>query len=158
NDLLVEGARNLRDYFQSRGYYDVDVTFRTQPVVNDNQTIEYVISLGNRYKLVRLTIAGNKYFREEDLRERMFMTTGGFRVRRGRYREGSRKKEEENTGNLSRPSGSRDVKITSIVDRRVKEETNGVGVPLNIEGGPQWLVDGVALEGVPDDPRRQSFQ
>jgi outer membrane protein assembly factor BamA len=44
NDLLVEGARNLRDYFQSRGYYDVDVTFRMQPVVNDEQAIEYVVS------------------------------------------------------------------------------------------------------------------
>ena len=29
NDLLVEGERNLRDYFQSQGYYDVDVDFRS---------------------------------------------------------------------------------------------------------------------------------
>ena len=54
NDLLVEGARNLRDYFQSKGYYDVDVDFRTRPLANDEQTIEYVIAQGQRYKLTRL--------------------------------------------------------------------------------------------------------
>ena len=32
NDLLVEGARNLRDYFQNSGYPDVEVTFRTTPL------------------------------------------------------------------------------------------------------------------------------
>src|SRR6185437_724530 len=117
NDLLVEGARNLRDYFQSRGYYDVDVTFRTQPVVNDEETIEYVISLGSRFRLVRLNIAGNHYFQEDDLRERMFMTPATFLSRRGRYSEAFRKKDEENISNLYRANGFHDVKVTSVEDR-----------------------------------------
>ncbi len=65
NELLVRGQRNLRDYFQGKGYYDVDVQFRVQPVQNDVETIEYVIALGQRQKLVRLAFAGNKYFRSE---------------------------------------------------------------------------------------------
>jgi len=158
NDLLVEGARNLRDYFQSRGYYDADVTFRTQPVVNDEQSVEYVISLGNRFKLVKLAIAGNKYFREDDLRERMFMMPAAFLLGRGRYSEAFRKKDEENIGNLYLANGFRDVKISSIVDRSVQEETNGVGVTVQIEEGLQWLVDSVTLEGVSDEARRKSFQ
>ena len=32
DDLLVEGKRNLQDYFQSKGYYDVEVDYRVQPV------------------------------------------------------------------------------------------------------------------------------
>ena len=28
NDLLVSGARNLRDYFQFQGYFDVQVDFK----------------------------------------------------------------------------------------------------------------------------------
>src|SRR5947208_13103724 len=62
NDLLVEGARNLRDYFQSKGYYNVDVDFRVHPPQNDEEVIDYVIAQGERYKLVHLAIAGNKYF------------------------------------------------------------------------------------------------
>ena len=69
NDLLVEGKRNLHDYLQSQGYYDVDVDFRVLPAQNDLETIEYVISRGPRYKLVHVVISGNKYFDEETIRE-----------------------------------------------------------------------------------------
>jgi outer membrane protein assembly complex protein YaeT len=154
NDLLVEGARNLRDYFQSVGYYDVDVTFRTLPVVNDEETIEYVISLGTRYRLTSLKIAGNRYFSEDDIRERMYMTPAAFLSRRGRYSEAFRKKDEENIGNLYRANGFHDVKITSTVNRA---PNNDVSVTVNISEGPQWFVDSVRLEGVPDAERRSTF-
>jgi len=72
-DLLVEGARNLRDYFQSRGYPEVDVTFRELPVVGDQQTIEYFISRGPRQTLARVEIAGNKYFDKDTIRERLLL-------------------------------------------------------------------------------------
>jgi outer membrane protein assembly factor BamA len=158
NDLLVEGARNLREYFQSRGYYDVDVVFRTQPAIHDEQTIEYVISLGSRFRLTKLSITGNRYFREEDIRERMFMTPATFLSRRGRYSEAFRKKDEENISNLYRANGFHAVKVRSGVDRDKNGESDRVTVTVNIEEGPQWLVESVSLEGIPDDARRKSFE
>jgi outer membrane protein assembly complex protein YaeT len=154
NDLLVEGARNLRDYFQSRGYYDVDVTFRMQPVVDDRQTIEYVISLGSRFRLTSLKIAGNKYFSEDVIRERMYMMPAAFLSRRGRYSEAFRKKDEESIGNLYRANGFHDVKITSIATRNGGD----VSATVNIAEGPQWTVDGVSIEGVADEERRKMFE
>lgn len=148
NDLLVEGARNLRDYFQSKGYYDVDVDFRTRPVVNDEQTIEYVIAQGQRYKMEHLAITGRKYFSEDDLRERMFMTPATFTMRRGRYSEAFRKKDEENIANLYKANGFRDVKVTSLVDRNYGGQTGEVGVTVQIEEGPQWTVDSVTINGI----------
>ena len=154
NDLLVEGARNLRDYFQSLGYYDVDVAFRTQPVVNDEQNIEYVISLGSRFRLTSLKITGNKYFSEEAIRERMYMMPATFLARRGRYSEAFRKKDEQSIGNLYRANGFHDVKITST-----EERVNGnVSVTVNIQEGPQWIVDQVNIEGVPDEARHKIFE
>ncbi len=73
NDLLVEGARNLRDYFQSQGYYDVTVDFRQLPPAKDRVTVEYTISKGNRYKLVKIEFRGNKYFPASDFTDRMFL-------------------------------------------------------------------------------------
>ncbi len=100
NDLLVEGKRNLSDYFQSRGYYDVDVDFRVQPPKNDVETIEYVISQGQRYKLISVSLSGAKYFSAGTIRERMFITPASFNLRRGRYSEAFRRKDEENIANL----------------------------------------------------------
>ena len=147
NDLLVEGARNLRDYFQSKGYYDVDVDFRTRPLVNDEQVIEYVIAEGQRYKLTKLEITGNQYFSEDDIRERMFMEAATFMRRRGRYSEAFRKKDEENISNLYKANGFRDVNVTAIVDRSFGK-TGDVAVTVQIQEGPQWIVDNVTLEGI----------
>jgi outer membrane protein insertion porin family len=148
NDLLVEGARNLRDYFQSKGYYDVDVDFRTRPLENDEKTIEYVIAQGQRYKLTKLEVSGNKYFSEDDIRERMFMEPATFLMRRGRYSEAFREKDEENITNLYKSNGFRDVSVTSVVDRALGGNTGQVGVTVQIQEGPQWIVDTVTLDGI----------
>ncbi len=55
-DLLREGARNLRDYLQSQGYFDADVEFKQQAVINDQATIDYLINTGSRHKLVDIEI------------------------------------------------------------------------------------------------------
>ncbi len=61
-DLLVEGQRNLRDYFQSQGFFEVEVEFKEQRIVNDKADIDYLVNLGKRHKLVKVEVAGNRYF------------------------------------------------------------------------------------------------
>ena len=148
NDLLVEGKRNIHDYLQSQGYYDVDVDFRVRPPENDVETIEYIISRGERYRLVHVAITGNNYFDGETIRERMFMQAASFRLRHGRYSEAFRRKDEENIADLYRASGFRDVKVSSAVDRNYHNDPGDIGVTVKIEEGPQWFVDSLALRGV----------
>src|SRR5205823_3819112 len=63
NDLLVEGTRNIRDYLQSKGYFEAQVEFKPQRVVNDEANIDYLINQGKRHRLVAITVRGNEYFR-----------------------------------------------------------------------------------------------
>jgi outer membrane protein assembly factor BamA len=42
-DLLVIGVRNLRDYFQNKGYFDAQVDFKIQNVNSDLETVTYTI-------------------------------------------------------------------------------------------------------------------
>jgi outer membrane protein insertion porin family len=148
DDLLETGRRNLREYFQSQGYYDVSVDFRQQPVHDDVETIEYAISRGTRYKLVKVAITGNHYFDTDSIRERMFMQPAGFLVlRHGRYSEAFRRRDEENIENLYRANGFRDVKITSDVTR-VGGKGGNIAVTVHIEEGHQWYVDDLAIHGV----------
>jgi outer membrane protein insertion porin family len=149
NDLLAEGKRNLSEYFQSKGYYDVDVDIRSTPPANDLQTIEYVISQGARYKLVHLSFKGNHYFGGEVLRERMFMHPAGLlTLPHGRYTEAFRRKDEENITNLYRSNGFRDVKVHSVVDRNYQGKAGQVAVTVEIDEGAQWVVDRVDLNGM----------
>src|SRR3954447_1034272 len=88
-DLLVRGVRNLRDYFQSKGYFDVDVDFETADVNKDQRDITYTVGLGERHKLVKVFVTGNRYFPEPEIRDRMFLQEAGtIRLRHGRYSDG----------------------------------------------------------------------
>lgn len=153
NDLLAEGARNLRDYFQSRGYFDAVVDFRTLMPENDLERIEFAISRGPRYKLVSVQIIGNKYFDEETIRERMYLEPASFYLRRGRYSEAFRKKDEQNIENLYRSNGFRDVRVTSEPIHQFRNKRDQLGVVIRVEEGMQWLVDGVEVQGIADEER-----
>jgi outer membrane protein assembly complex protein YaeT len=147
NDLLVMGQRNLRDYLQSQGYYDADVDFRVQPVKDDLETIEYVISRGARQKLVHVAVAGNRYFTTRDIRDRMFMQPASFTLRHGRYSEAFQQKDEASIADLYRSNGFRDVKVTSAAEHNYHGKAAEIAVTVHIVEGPQWIVDKLTVEG-----------
>jgi outer membrane protein insertion porin family len=154
-DLLVEGARNLRDYFQSQGYYDVDVNYREREDGPDQRIIEYVVSRGQRFKLVKLDVRGNKYFNTETIRERMFLEAASFRFRHGRFSEAMRTKDQENIANLYLSNGFKDVKVTSTTNREYQGKAGSIAVEIRIVEGAQWFVDKVELTGVHQENREE---
>ena len=148
NDLLVQGQRNLEDYFQSQGYYDAGVDFRIEHPDQNTETIRYIISRGQRYKVVRVDIVGNKYFTSDMIRERMFIAPTAFNLRHGRYSEAFRKKDEANIAELYKGNGFRDVVVRISAEKAYKGKTGDVAVAVNITEGPQWTVDTLTVEGV----------
>ena len=149
DDLLNTGKINLREYFQSQGYYDATVDFRVQPVQNDIETIEYAISRGTRYRLVSVNITGNRYFDTPSIRERMFMQPAGVLIlRHGRYSEAFQRKDEENITNLYLANGFREAKVTSSVAPNTRGKPGNIGVTVHIDEGEQWFVDDFSIHGV----------
>ena len=73
--LLVEGQRNLAEYFRSKGYFDAQVNFMQSDPEPNRTLIEYNIMSGDRHKLKHIEITGNRYFDAETLRERMYLQT-----------------------------------------------------------------------------------
>ena len=147
-DLLVQGAGNLHDYFQSAGYFDAEVDFRIKDAGPDEQDITYVLELGARHKLVSVAIQGNHYFRTKDIRERMYLQPSGFiRLRHGRYSEAFVRRDKEAIQSLYRANGFRDVKVTAASIDDYKGKIGNVAVTVRIEEGPQYSVSGLTLEG-----------
>jgi outer membrane protein insertion porin family len=147
-DLLVEGSRNLRDYFQSKGYFETQVDFRIKEQDPDRTLVEYEVVRGIRHKLVRLDITGNRYFSTDVIRERMFLQTSSFRLRYGRYSEDFVRKDVESITNLYKSNGFRDVNVTPMVQDDYQGVTGTVAVRIQIEEGPQYYVSSLSLEGV----------
>lgn len=148
-ELLVEGARNLRDYFQSQGYFEAEVEPKEQRVTNDQATIDYLINTGRRHKLVHIEIQGNRYFSTETLRERMFMQTASLlQYRRGRFSGSLLRRDEEAIADLYESNGFRDVSVTSRIADSYRGKAGEIAVFMKVEEGPQWFVNRLEIEGV----------
>lgn len=148
NDLLVEGKRNLQDYFQGQGYYDVNVEFRTQPPQDDLETIEYVISTGQRFKVVRVSVVGNKYFGVDTIRERMLIAPASFTVRHGRYSDAFVRRDTASIEDIYKANGFRQVKVAIAAQRDYRGKQGEVAVTLTVDEGPQWLVSNLTVNGI----------
>jgi len=152
-DLLVEGARNLRDYFQSDGYFDAEVEFKESRVVRDRAQIDFLINRGRRQRVLRVEVTGNRYFDTQTIRERMFTMARSFQFRRGRYSESLLRRDVEAIRNLYRENGFRDVEVRTDVDEIVEGKNRGLAITVNIVEGSQWLVSEFKFEGAPSfDP------
>ena len=148
-DLLVTGARNLRDYFQNKGYFEVQVELASRQTSNDQQTITYKLSLGASHRVVSVKIKGNTYFTGAEIRERMFMQPKGFiRLRHGRYSQSFATRDGESIEALYRDSGFRDCKVTTTTTDNYRGKKGDVAVTVDIKEGPQYLVSDLVVNGI----------
>jgi outer membrane protein insertion porin family len=146
-ELLVEGARDLTEYFQTQGYFDAKVQFSSTPVADNRLRIVYSIDRAERHKLAHLEIRGNRYFDLETLRERMLTTPASLQMRRGRYSESFLEQDLAAITTLYRSNGFRDVKVTSRVERDYGGKKGDFAVFLDIQEGGQWFVSSLEFEG-----------
>ena len=84
-DLLNEGAQNLRNHFEGQGYFDVKVTH--QPVRTDPQhvTALYTVELGKRHVVDTVSVTGNKYFSTSLITQRLNVRPSSFLDRYGAF-------------------------------------------------------------------------
>jgi outer membrane protein assembly complex protein YaeT len=72
-DLLMEGNRRVRDYYQRFGYFDVKVDHRQQTVTGGPSAgmveILYGVTLGPRRRVEKVAVAGNHYFDSDTLKQ-----------------------------------------------------------------------------------------
>jgi len=147
--LLAEGARNLVDYFQSQGYFDAAADFTEEAGTAGVQVIDYTIARNARHKLVHIELAGNRFFSNETIRERLTTREAGWLyLRYGRYSQKLRDRDRDSIADLYRSNGFRDVMVTASAVDNYRGRQDHLGLRFDILEGPQWLVSKLEMEGV----------
>jgi outer membrane protein assembly factor BamA len=140
-ELVDEGQRNLADYFQKKGYYDVKVTTNFDGQT-DKIPIVYKIDRGEKHKVERILFHGNSAITTKELMQQVTVKTSHTWTR-GSLSQKILKQSTTNIEALYRDRGYEEVKITpKVVDREPK-----IDVYFDIEEGTQTLVEDVRVSG-----------
>ena len=147
-DLLNEGARNIRDYFQSQGYFDVRVTYRqNEQPGSDRREVVYTVVRGERHKFGELAINGNHYFSREEIRERMELQPAGGLLLWGNFSQSMLTRDVQAIQSLYLSNGFRDAKITPEVTDNYQGRKGRIKVTLSIDEGTQTTIGKLTIEG-----------
>jgi outer membrane protein insertion porin family len=148
DDLLNEGRRNLRDYLQTKGYFDAQVDFARRPEPQENHVhIIYQVKRGPRHDLSSVVIDGNKYFDTSLIRELMSVQPATFVLTNGRYSQELLARDIQTIRALYVNNGFEKVEITSEVRDDYGGQKGRMAVFVHIKEGPQTLVGKLNIDG-----------
>ncbi len=155
-DLLNEGNRRLRDYFQRMGYFDVKVSHREQSADARQVTILFTVDLGPRRRVQQVSVTGNRYFDANTLQELLTVRAAGTLDRHGVYSQALVAADQAALQDVYHNNGFPNVKVTaetstpqaaSKANRRARAKTAPLIVTYHIDEGRQLRVGTVRIEG-----------
>jgi outer membrane protein assembly complex protein YaeT len=158
-DLLNEGNRRLRDYYQQLGYFDVKVNHAQRSTSDKEVVIAYSVQLGQRHRVSSVNVQGNKYFDSDTLKALLSVHAADTIDRHGIYSQALVSADIGALEGVYRNNGFADVKVTpktskpddgsaeSTQQAKPKNRTAQLIVNYRINEGQQIRVGEVKLDG-----------
>src|SRR5580704_16497323 len=141
-DLLAEGRKDLANYFQSKGYFDVQVAPQVQESP-DRVDIFYRIQKGRKHKVENIAFTGNHGFNDAALRAAIVIQKKKFLFSRGRYSETLLRSSVKKIVDMYQVAGYPDVRV----ETRVQDLEPVVDVTFGITEGMQAIVHSFQIIG-----------
>jgi outer membrane protein insertion porin family len=153
-DLLNEGNRRLRDYFQRQGYFDAKVDHRSEAPRTGLVQIVYTVQLGQRRKVAQVSVEGNHYFDAETLKGLLSVHAASKLEPRGTYSQALVAADVSALESVYENNGFADVKVTPEIINQASDDRSGKesGTPplrvlYIVDEGRQLRVGTVQIEG-----------
>ncbi|MGH6628570.1 MAG: BamA/OMP85 family outer membrane protein, partial [Burkholderiales bacterium] len=149
DDLLNEGRRNLRDYFQTQGSFETTVNYRReQDPAADLHRVVYTVNRGEGHKLVKIAIVtGTTHLNEQEIRERLLIREAGWLLPHGRFSQSLLNADLESIKLLYETNGFPQVKVSAEVQDDCQGKKGELCVTLKIEQGPLVRVASLNIVG-----------
>lgn len=150
-DLLNEGNKRIRDYFQREGYFDVQVTHNHVESSNGPTVITYTVKLGARHRVESVTVSGNKYFNTDVLQPRLSVHKRSIFERFGVYSQALVQGDVDAIATLYQSNGFSKVKITpevKDVDTPGRSKYAHISVRYAVDEGVQQRIGNYQITGL----------
>jgi outer membrane protein insertion porin family len=163
-DLLNEGNRRLRDYYQQLGYFDVKVNHSQRSANEREVIIVFDVQLGSRRRVESVSVAGNRYFDSATLKALLSVRAADTIDRHGVYSQALVSADVSALEGVYRNNGFSSVKVTPVTstpenggagigDSKAARQTEApqtiapLALTYRIEEGEQLRVGSVRMEG-----------
>jgi len=144
-DLVAEGQRNLANYFQQKGYFDVKVHTNFQQQ-NGKVLLVYTIDKGKKHYVADISFRGNHHIDSSDLKAMAAVrqkTTWMLMFSHGKFSQKLLRDSVKGIEGLYKEHGFEDVKVTpDVVDREPK-----IYVTFNVAEGDRTIVSSLKVSG-----------
>ena len=154
-DLLQEGRRSLRDWFERAGYFDAQVSY----TVSDAQAVEsgtqahraarvvtYNVVRGDHHRLVNVEFMGNKYFDSNLLRGRVKVQPAAY-ASPGRFSTELLQDDVTSIRTLYDANGFQDIDVQSQLIDDYHGHRGDLSVKFAIQEGLQTRVQSLTIDG-----------
>jgi outer membrane protein insertion porin family len=154
-DLLQEGRRSLRDWFERAGYFDAQVSYAASDAPADEsggvvrraaRVVTYQIHRGDHHRLVDVEFTGDKYFGPDLLRGRVKIQPAAY-ASPGRYSTELLQDDVNSIHTLYDANGFQDCSVQSQLADDYKGHHGDLSVKFVIQEGQQTRVASLDLEG-----------
>ncbi|MFW6081775.1 MAG: outer membrane protein assembly factor BamA [Desulfosalsimonas sp.] len=163
---LRRSIRNMEKRYQNAGYPETLIKAEKSDAENsgrDVEKIKFVIREGPRYIVESVSFSGLEAFDEQTLRDQMLTAPPAF-FHKGYYVSETLEEDIRAIQAMYEKAGYRETSIEKTVDTRPSpenEETVETSVKLEIEEGPQTIVDRIFFKGempIPKDLVKQGVE
>lgn len=149
-DLLNEGNKLIKDYYQRRGYFNVKVS-HTRATSATQTTITYKVTLGIRSAVTKVSVSGNHYFSNSTLLSRLSVKPKTFFIRHGLYSEDLTESDSSTIEALYQMNGFTNVNVTPQVKQtygtRHHRKVGYLAVNYAISEGKQHKFGKISISG-----------
>jgi len=154
-DLLQEGRRSLRDWFERAGYFDAQVSYTVSEapaqesgnvVHRAARVVTYQVERGDHHRVVSVDFTGNKYFGSDLLRARVKVQPAAY-ASPGRYSTELLQDDISSIRTLYDANGFQESEVQSQLVDDYKGHHGDLSVKFVIQEGQQTRVAGLTIEG-----------
>jgi outer membrane protein assembly complex protein YaeT len=154
-DLLQEGRRSLRDWFERAGYFDAQVSYAIAETPAEEKgnilhraarTVTYHVDRGEHHRLVGLEFTGNQYFSSSLISARLKNQPATY-ASPGRYSTELLQDDVASIRTLYDANGFHDVDVQSQLLDDYQGHKGDLFVRFNIKEGQQTRIADLSING-----------
>jgi outer membrane protein insertion porin family len=147
--LVDRAEQELKRQYLARGLYGVKITTTITPIERNRVNVSFDVYEGEVARIRQIRIIGNKAFKEDELRDRLKMSTSSlfsWYTKADQYSKQKLAGDIETLRSFYLNSGYLEVQIEST-QVSISPDKKDIFVTINLKEGQKYMVTGIRLEG-----------